>query len=448
MLKRIQAFLFKEISPTAVSIFRIVFGSFMVYQVLFYYSIDFTFQFMTGPEVLFPYPGLEKMVPLSLKALKVLHLGLLFSAILMTIGFLFRFAVTYFTIVFTYFSFIDNTLYNNHIYLISLVSFVLIFTNADARFAFRGNNKPTIPAWNQYLLIFLISLPYFFGGIAKISPAWLNSNLADHLISISATDGIKTLLPPGVLTALVTYGGLAYDLIIVFLLLNKRTLKLGFILILIFNLSNHFFLFNDIGLFPFLMISATIIFVPSETIETWLVRKFPKWNGLSLTEKNLKTTSPQIKNLNVKTIVILVFVLFHITFPFRHLLYQGDPEWTAKGSKFAWRMKMQTRKITKINMTIWINETKEIHEIDPISFISVNQAKYLTTEPLNLITLAKYVQDEAIKKYNINPPMVKMDLTIDFNHTYEQEMFSSDLDLASIDPSNTDIKTWLTPLKK
>ncbi len=449
MLSNIHSFLFKEISPTTISIFRIVFGCFMVYQVLYYYSIDFIYQFMTGPEVLFPYSGLEQMVPLPHKILKILHLGLLFSAVLMTIGYLFKYAAIYFTIVFTYFSFIDNTLYNNHIYLISLISLVLIFTDADAKFAFRGRTKLKVSAWNQYLLIFLISLPYFFGGIAKLSPAWLNSNLVNALISNSSVDGIKTFLPDGMFITIVAYGGLVYDLIIVFLLLNRKTFKMGFILLIIFNLMNHFFLFKDIGIFPFLMICSTVIFVPSDTIELWITKKFPKWKSKIQGDKKSKNMQPiRLRYVGLRTFTILIFVLFHITFPLRHFFYEGDPEWTAEGSKFAWRMKMQSREITKINMTVWVNETEEVHEIPPLSFISSNQNKHLTDTPLNLVTLAKYIQKETIKKYNISPPKVKMDLRVNFNDTYEQEIFSKDLDLTRITPSTTDIRTWITPLNK
>jgi hypothetical protein len=194
------------------------------------------------------------------------------------------------------------------------------------------------------------------------------------------------------------------------------------------------------------MIFSTIIFIPSETVESWISKYFPKWNS-SHKKKDVTTITPAPqRTLGLQTLVILTFIIFHITFPFRHFLYEGDPEWTGEGSKFAWRMKMQSRKVSTIKMAVFVNESKEVYEIDPLSFISFNQSKHLTESPVNLVTLAKYVQNQAIKKYKISPPLVKMDLTILFNGTMEQSLFSKDLDLASIDTKNTNVQSWMNPL--
>ena len=96
----------------------------------------------------------------------------------------------FFFLGFSYFSFIDKTLYNNHIYLIALIAFIMIFINADKKYSvhskfFKKNKSNKVPAWNQNILIFLISLPYFFGGVAKLSSNWLNTNLVQNIIEQS-----------------------------------------------------------------------------------------------------------------------------------------------------------------------------------------------------------------------------------------------------------------------
>lgn len=175
MNTKLLHFLFKPIDASIVATFRVVFGCFITYQVFTFMKLDFVYQFMTGPEILFPYQELSFLKPLSKSILKVLNLGLLFSAVFITIGFLYRYAMVFFFVVFTYFTFIDTTLYNNHLYLIALIAFVMIFMNADTKYSVKSilsknENLNFIPAWNKYLLIFLISLPYIFGGIAKLSP--------------------------------------------------------------------------------------------------------------------------------------------------------------------------------------------------------------------------------------------------------------------------------------
>jgi hypothetical protein len=108
---------------------------------------------------------------------------------------------------------------------------------------------------------------------------------------------------------------------------------------------------------------------------------------------------------------------------------------------------MQSRKLIRTKMAVFVYETKEINEVNPLSFITQNQAKHLTDSPLNLVTLAKHVQQEAVKKYRISPPMVKMDLIISFNGGPEQPFFSKDLDLTRIDPKEP-IQSWLLPVKQ
>ena len=109
----------------------------MCYQMIVYYNLDYTYQFMAGPEILFSYRGLEFMQPLPILSLKIIHFLLLVSSLLVILGIWYRYAIVFFFIGFTYFSFIDITLYNNHIYLFSLISFVMVFLDADILYSLR-----------------------------------------------------------------------------------------------------------------------------------------------------------------------------------------------------------------------------------------------------------------------------------------------------------------------
>ncbi|MBV1922476.1 MAG: HTTM domain-containing protein, partial [Flavobacteriaceae bacterium] len=130
MISKLHSFLHKPISASIVSLYRIIFGCFMIFLMIKYMRIDYVVQFMTGPEILFPYQDAYFLKPFSVSALKFLNTGLLISVILIALGIMYRYAMIYFFIVFTYFTFIDKTLFNNHLYLISLISLVMIFMNA------------------------------------------------------------------------------------------------------------------------------------------------------------------------------------------------------------------------------------------------------------------------------------------------------------------------------
>ncbi|NNE30665.1 MAG: HTTM domain-containing protein [Saprospiraceae bacterium] len=459
LLKKVKGALFTEVDPTVVSLFRIVFGAVMVYQMLYYYSIDYTFQFMAGPEVLFPFQGFEFVKPLSLPVLKLIHFSLLVAAILMMVGIFYRVATTYFFLGYTYFFLIDNTLFNNHTYLMALISGVMIFITADNSFRlpFFRKRPPgaLIPAWNRYLLIFCISLPYFFGGIAKLHPNWWKTDLVPIILEGNNDSLITSIFPLKFLTSFITYTGLVYDLVIIFLLLNKKTRIFGLVLVVIFNFSNHAILFDDIGVFPLMMIFSTVLFFEGKEIKSFIKRREPKKKKRK--NKGLKT-KPQIiakRNSssnsslwqNATAITLLVFVLVHILLPFRWMLHTDNPEWTGIGSRFAWRMKMQTRKMTNVKMTLTDRKTGASGPIELETFLSSNQYNHVFNDPHNLIHLAKYLSIKISAERGFVDPIIRADISVSFCGLPPQKMIDPNVDLTKVKINRYQKNhPWLLPL--
>lgn len=449
MFNKYLAFLFKPINATLISVYRIIFGLFMIYEMVFYYQVDFTFQFMSGPQVLFPYEGLHFLKPLPIAYLKIIHVGLLASAVLITLGLFYRFAITFFFLGFTYFTFIDNTLYNNHLYLIAMIAFFMIFIRADKKYSLRSyfsknNKKELVPAWNQYLLIFLISLPYFFGGIAKLSSHWLDTDLSKIIIEDSKNKFIFTILSEKIAPYFLSYGGLIYDLIIVFLLLYKRTRWLGVLLVLLFNTINGTYLFGDIGLFPWFMICSTILFFNAEKFGNFFDTLFLKKHIVQEDENNLTINNYTFIN-KFTAIFILFFVILQILLPFRYHLFTKNPEWTGIASKFSWRMKMQSKGITKFDMRMIDRDRGDTLNVKGRTFLSANQYSHIAENPKNFIHLAKYLEKVVEKKYKVKNPIFNADVLVSFNGRKPQYMFSPHLDL--LDEKAVSGNSWILPLK-
>jgi vitamin K-dependent gamma-carboxylase len=482
---KISKFLFKPIDASVVSAYRIIFGLFMIYQMIYYFNLNYTYQFITGPELLFHYSELSFLPVLSAGLLKAIHITLLLAAVCITLGFLYRYAMVLYFLGFSYFSFIDKTLYNNHLYLIALIAFVMIFIKADRKFSVRqwisGNDSRTeIPAWNQYILIFIISLPYFFGGIAKLSPNWLNTELPQIIIDQSQGSFLHGILPNSILVPFITYGGLVYDLGVVFLLLYKRTRILAVLLVVLFNITNNSVLFNDIGIFPFFMVCSVILFFDAEKVNRFIQyfiqkrkRSKPKQRAkkkrqpkrsraeqkailaeqlkVQKTEDNTEAVKPAYTWTNHKRITVIalaLFVLLQLILPIRYILYTDNPEWTGIANRFAWRMKMQHREITNFTMTFTDRNSGEFGPIDVNAFLSVNQRIHFAEDPNNIIVLTKYLHEEIEKKLQMNDPLIKADLQVAFNGLPSQYMFSPQLDLVRIDDSFRTRETWIFPLKE
>lgn len=446
-MKYIHKLVFKSIDVSVLAIFRIFFGMFMFYQMIYYYQIDYTFQFIFGPEVLFPYQGLEFLQPFSLGLLKTIHAGLLISTVLITLGFLYRYAMIFFFLGFSYFSFIDKTLYNNHIYLIALIAFVMIFVSADKKYSLRSklSKKPLskiIPAWQQNILIFLISIVYFFGGISKLSPNWMDSNLVGYTIDQAQSSMLTNIFPKETLIMLIKYGGLVFDLSIAFILLAKKTRWLGVLLVVIFSYTNNSILFDDIGIFPFFMICATILFFDSKKVGNYVDSIF----GSKATENTEEATETAVTTSKYKTLTLtclFIFVVFHIVFPLRHHFLTTNPEWTSIAQRFSWRMKMQSRNVTQFNMSLVDRATSQRYDLDGTTFVTKNQFMHMPEDPYTFVHLAKYISKKLYLERGLINPIIKAELMVEFNGMPTQYMLDKRIDLTKVNESQFAKTPWI-----
>jgi len=99
-------------------------------------------------------------------------------ALLIVLGFFHRIAATLFFIGITYIFLLDKTYYLNHMYLVSIFSFLLILIPCHRSFSLDALINPKLrsqfaPAWSLWLLRAQIGIPYFYGGLAKLNPDWL-----------------------------------------------------------------------------------------------------------------------------------------------------------------------------------------------------------------------------------------------------------------------------------
>jgi len=126
------------------------------------------------------------------------------------------------------------------------------------------------------------------------------------------------------------------------MLWGKKTRLLGFILLVLFNLTNNWF-FN-IGVFPVLMIGATVLFLEPETPRKW-VQKF--FRILPAGKVELIETGGRYKLSAI--IFVSIYLSVQVLVPLRHFLYPGRASWTEEGHYFAWRMKLRSKRNCQIN---------------------------------------------------------------------------------------------------
>jgi len=191
-------------------------------------------------------------------------LGLGVLATCITLGVWYRISATLFFIGFSYVFLLDQARYLNHFYLVSLISFLMIFIPAHRVFSLDALLEPQlrsrlVPAWSLWLLRFQVGVPYFFGGVAKLNADWLRGEpLRAWLARRTDFPLIGQFFTSDAVVWPMTYGALFIDLFAVFLLTNRRTRVFGYLAIIAFHFMNSRFF--SIGIFPWMMIAATAIY--------------------------------------------------------------------------------------------------------------------------------------------------------------------------------------------
>jgi len=231
----------------------------------------------------FTYWPFDFVQPLPQTGMTILFVVLAILCILILLGLFYRVSIFFFFLLYTYVFLIDGAYYLNHNYLICLLSFIMMFIPMSNSFAldtlvFKNKHRFLVYGWTVWLLRFMIALPYFFGGVAKLNSDWLHG----YPMKIWLDNKIKFPIPAvqkwlgtDHLAIFMSYSGLILDLLIVPLLLFKRTRVLGFILIVSFHLLNHFMFKIDI--FPWLMIVATTIFFAPDWPIKWVKRSYESY---------------------------------------------------------------------------------------------------------------------------------------------------------------------------
>jgi vitamin K-dependent gamma-carboxylase len=270
----------EPVNGASIAFFRIAFGVFMIIDVGLYlpvlaseYYVDTTFNFAYDPWGLVrPLPG-----PFSVH---LVYVAMGIAGVLITIGLWYRWAAASFFVLATYVFLLDSTFFQNHMYLISLLSFLLIFLPTHRMWSIDARRRPelastTQPAWLLWFLRFQLGVPYVFGGIAKLNADWLAGEpLRMWLADRTHVEVIGRFFTNEGVVWFANYGSLLLDLTIVGFLLNRRTRTAAFVIATTFHLLNArlFGLF----VFPWLMIAATTLFFAPDwplRFHAWIERR-------------------------------------------------------------------------------------------------------------------------------------------------------------------------------
>jgi hypothetical protein len=238
-----------------------------------------------------------------------------------------------------------------------------------------------------------------------------------------------------------SWSGALFDLSVPFLLLNKTTRPAGYLFVLVFHTLTA--VLFQIGMFPYLMISATLIFF-SEKFHVGIVNKL----------RSLFTNNPRSAKADIflplrsnRQKLILGFLTIHfliqLLMPVRFLLYPGNLLWTEEGYRFSWRVML----MEKSGVTFFYVKdpgTGRKFEVDAAGFLTAYQVRMMETQPDMMLQYAHILQRE-FRRQGIANPEVTVQSYVSLNGSGSKLYIDSTVNLANEKETWFGHKTWILP---
>ena len=442
MKKLILDYLNKESSPYPLSIYRIGFGVLVMITILRFWYNGWIDSLYIDPDFHFSYYGFSWVKPLGIYTYLIFYICF-FSALFVMLGYKYKYAIVTLFLSFTYIELMDKTTYLNHYYLVSSISFLMIFLPCNSYFSIDSKSKNKIPKWTIDSIKLLIVLVYLYAGLAKINSDWL-INAQPLKIWLKTKYSIpligESLLQKEFSYYLFSWGGMLYDISIPFLLLFKRTRVFAFIMVIIFHILTRV-LFPPIGMFPYIMIFSCIIFFDS-SFHKKIIEFF---KSFSKEKNNILEDYKSIKSTNknkISLFFISIFFIFHFLVPLRSAFYPGELFWNEQGYRFSWRV-MLIEKTGYTTFKIVDKSNGKFIKVNNSDYLTMFQEKQMSFQPDMILEYAHYLGD-IYKNKGFKDVSVYAESYVTLNGRPSQQFVDPKIDLYNQKRSFKHIK-WIIP---
>ncbi|MBI2423989.1 MAG: HTTM domain-containing protein [Candidatus Hydrogenedentes bacterium] len=388
----IQAKLGAPVPIYSLIVLRVCLGLLAAWECLLLMASGSLTAMFVEPQVLFPYYGLTWVRPLPGSGIYLHFLVTLIAAAAMASGLFYRFSTAVFCVGWTWFWLLDQSYYQNHAYLISLLAGMLVFMPGNGALALDNLIAPrtrrrSAPAWTLYLLRAQLGIVYLYAAFAKFSPDWLQGEPMRGLVQNSLA-GFPALGQPIVvegLTYALSYGGLVFDLLVVPGLLWRPTRPYAFAAAVGFHLANSQLFHIDI--FPWLAMSATTLYFAPD----WPLRVAGKLGWVrAQTGAKHEPGAPHTPLSRRACVILAIYLAVQCLLPFRHLLYPGDHNWTEEGQQLSWFLMARSKSGQSIFLVHDPASGKK-WKVDPQEYLHPRQAASVAKHPDMIWQFAQFI---------------------------------------------------------
>lgn len=438
---------FHSYTPAApLATFRLAFGLLVLASVVRFWAKGWIAELYLAPKFFFPYYGFEWVRPLGFYTYGLFAVcGL--CALLVAVGYWYRTAAVGLFVSFTYIELMDKSTYLNHYYFVSLVALLLVVLPAGRYFSLDAHLHPArwrneVPRWTVDALRLLMGIVYVYAGLAKLNSDWLGQAMPLRIWLPAKND--LPLLGPLLGQVWVAYAfswfGAFYDLTVPFFLLNQRTRPWAYLTVVVFHgLTAVLF---PIGMFPYVMIVAALIFFPApwhERVLQFLRHLLPRSSAAP------RPVTPLVYSPARRQLLLLglgVFFVVQLTLPFRYLLYSNELFWTEEGYRFSWRV-MLMEKMGQVQFKVVDGVSGRARLVNNYEHLSVLQEKMMSTQPDMLVQFAHYLRDYYARR-GVQAPKVYADAYVSLNGRLGKSFINPTVDLTRVE-DDLQPKPWILP---
>lgn len=389
----LNRWLFKEVDNSALVIFRAFFGLLIALEAFGAIFTGWIRRTLMEPDFTFNFIGFDFLQPLPGNGM-LWYYGIMgVFGVFVMLGYRYRLSIICYGIMWAAVYLMQKSSYNNHYYLLMLLCFIMSFLPAHRWFSLDAKRKPEIskismPRWVWVVIVLQLWIVYTYASVAKFYPDWLDGSFPALLMKSKANYWlVGEFLQQSWIRYAITYFGLLFDLLIIPLLLWKRTRLPIFLLAIFFHLFNS--VIFHIGIFPYMSLAFCIFFFPSEKINKLFLRNKKKhYDGDEI-------IIPSYRNFLIGA--MSVWFIIQISLPLRHWFFQDDVLWTEEGHRLSWRM-MLRGKSGRITFKVVEKGTSDTIFIDKNDYLSKKQLRAIATKPDMIWQFAQRIEEEYAEK--------------------------------------------------
>ena len=422
-----------------------LFGLLMIYSLIRFAAKGWITALYLTPKLHFSYYGFEWVKNPGEFGIYLLFGLALVGAIGILLGAMYRFSSVTFFLSFTYLELIDKTNYLNHYYFVSLVSFLIIFLPLNRGLSVDLWRNPLlkithVPAWMLNVIKFQLAIVYCYAGIAKLNYDWLIEAMPLKIWLKAHVDFplIGSLFAKDWVAYFFSWFGAIYDLLIIFFLMNSRFRPYAYFFVISFHVLT--WLLFPIGVFPWVMIAFSTIFLSMETHEK-IIRKMAGLFSGSEADTSFQTFTYNAVKAKIVSVTLIAFIIFQLLFPWRYIVYPNNLFWGEEGYRFSWRV-MLMEKAGYATFYVTDPATGNKGQVFNYEYLTPQQEKMMATQPDMIWQFAQYIKKEYQKK-GVQNPIINAEVYATLNGKRSRLLIDPTVDLTKVSDGFAP-KEWIT----